>query len=195
MQGLDESGERDENILVPSHPEGGQMIQTWDRKEDPHGKQQLGHGVATKKEHWKIARRRATFLHKPRNGAYDTVTYYHVAEGLMRVRNGEVFRTRNFITDILSEIPMSWDAATVGRVINDISESLQDAYGFKIVAANRRFDGTWFDVTPDIQGRVALERLVEDLAKLVEAELAEEEHGKFAKRMASPLLKCPSVSL
>ena len=134
--------------------------------------------------------------HLPRNGAYDAVTHYHVLDALMRVKPGQTFRSRELIADELRpNVPISWDATTVGRVINDMGQALQDAYDMKIISPNRRFDGLWFDVSGKDVARVAMERLLEDLAILAEAELAEEAKGKFAKRLSSPMERCPSVSL
>lgn len=197
MQGLDEAGERDENMRVENHPEGGNpMSLTTFPKEDPHGEHELTARNMAKRDKLKVASRRLHMHHLPRNGAYDAVTHYHVLDALMRVKPGQTFRSRELIADELRpNVPISWDATTVGRVINDISEALQDAYGFKVISPNRRFDGLWFDVSGHPEARAALQRLLEDLAKLSEEELSKERDGVYAKRLLSPMAKCPSVSL
>jgi hypothetical protein len=160
---------------------------------DRHGQKTLGGTQVPKREILRLGHRSAKMHHRPRNGAYDAVTHYHVLDGLMRVVPGQTFRTRELIGDLTEEI--SWDAATVGRVINDIAETLFDAYDFKVIAQNRRFDGMWFDVSGHPEARAAMKRLLEDLASLSEAQLEEEAKGKFAKRISSPMEHCPSVML
>ena len=171
------------------------MLKTFDRT-DPHGTRKFTPVAMPRRERERLTRRRLHMFHKQKNGAYDSVTYYHVLEMLMHIEPGEVFRTKEFIKVLGGEVTgILWDAVTVGRIISDIAEALNEAYGFTIIGSNRRYDGMWFDVTAIDKGRIGMERLLEDLAKVAEAELKDEDRGVFIKRYQSPLEKCPSVIL
>lgn len=181
--------------IVQSTYRGPPMLQTFTAS-DPHGRKTNGGTETPKRTRQRIVHRRLNLHHKVRNGAYDTLTYYHVLETVMRVVPGQVFRTRDLVNLLKQEVSrMSWDTATVGRVLSDISEALNEVYGFKVIATHRRFDGMWFDTSSAPAGRAAMERLLEDLAVLAETVLNQEDEGIFAKRLHSPLENCPSLKV
>lgn len=186
MQGLDE----DDTIGAPR--KGASVLNTFPAQ-DRHGQKTLGGTQVSRREALRLVSRSNQLHHRPRNGAYDAVSHYHVLDALMRVTPGQSFRTRDLLGQLTNKI--SWDAATVGRIINDIAESLADAYGFTVIGQNRRFDGMWFDMSGHPEARVALRRLLEDLALIAETELEDEAKGIFAKRLRSPMERCPSVRL
>lgn len=144
----------------------------------------------------KIQGARKRLFHQTRNGVNDPVTFFHVLDTLMDTRPGQVWRTNHFMKYLRERVPsISWDPVTVGRVLNDMAESLSDAYGFKAIGTTRRFDGIWYDVSSEPEARAALERLLEDLLILSEQELEQEHAGKVLSRQSSPMGSCPSLAL
>ena len=136
----------------------------------------------------------ATLYHRAKNGVYDPITYYHVADTLARLDAGQEFRTHELMRHLRHVKPqIVWDATSLGRIVTDIAESLHEAYGFTPIGYTKRWNGMTYDVLDHPQARQAIVRLVDDLARLGEETVAEELAGHYAKRVRSPLERCPSV--
>lgn len=142
----------------------------------------------------KVATYDRLFIHRPKNGVYDPITYYHVLDILMRVTPGVEFRTAEFVKQLkMSKPQLSWDTTSVGRILTDIAESTFEAHGFTILHATRRWDGTTFDISGHPIARKALFNLMEDIVRLCQDTIEKELEGVVEKRLNSPLLQCPSV--
>lgn len=120
---------------------------------------------------------------KKKNGITDPFTYYHLVDAILEVAPGNIFTAKEF-TGILDERPIAFDPITVGRVLNDIAESLRDAYGRDVLHIARQTDGRRYWTDAQIENRVALERLLDDLGRLCRS---------FVPSTTSPLCRCPSV--
>lgn len=134
-------------------------------------------------------------IHRPKNGIYDPITYYHVVDYLANVRRDVAFRSSHLVAALRIHKPQFvWDATTVGRIMNDLAETLNEVYDpVQVIRVQQTFDGRIYVVSAHTIAHVALVRLVKDLRdnarKVVAAELA----GTAVKRVQSPLNNCPSV--
>lgn len=162
---------------------------------DLHGRSHTPALISQRQER-RIKGARKNLFHRSRNGVLDPITFYHVLDTLLDVLPGQVFRTPHLIEELNKRVPMiSWDSVTVGRVINDLAESVNEAAGGKAIAVSRHYDGLWYDISPDPELRTLMEKLLEDLLLLSEKELQEEARGIVQKRIQSPMEFCPSVKL
>jgi hypothetical protein len=134
--------------------------------------------------------------HRARNGIYDPVTHYHLLDVLMQMKPGQIFRTTHLLPNLrLMKPEIIWDPVTVGRIITDMADALFDANGWKAIGATRRHDGMWFDVSSNSEARAVMWNLLEDLNRVAAEEIEAESRGEFAKRLASPMERCPSVAI
>jgi hypothetical protein len=142
----------------------------------------------------RVAHGRKEFFHRTKNGVYDPLTYFHVLDALLELVPGKMFRTADFVAFLeATRDQMVWDTTTVGRVVNDIAETLQEANGRAAIESARRWNGMIYSVTEEAEGRSAMVHLLDDLYKLAEDLIASEATGKAPKRINSPLLLCGSV--
>lgn len=143
-----------------------------------------------------VKRERRRYVHRTKNGVYDPMTFYHIIDALLEQAPDEMFRTLELI-EYLNESrqQLSWDATTVGRVINDMAESLNEKNATHPIAAIRRWNGTHYSVSARLEDRIAMENLMEDLAVLCEEEIEAELRGEFPKRITSPLSRCASLAV
>lgn len=143
--------------------------------------------------------RRATTLnanlyHRAKNGVYDPITYYHVADALARLDAGQEFRTQELMRHLRAVKPqIVWDATSLGRIVTDIAETLHETYGFTPIGYTKRWNGMTYDIIAHPKARQALVRLVDDLARLGEKTVENELAGNYEKRIRSPLERCASV--
>jgi len=136
------------------------------------------------------------FLHRTKNGIYDPITFYHLLDALMRLEPNSEFRTADLVIHLqTAKRQLVWDSVTVGRVLNDIAESLHDAYGAVPISAVRRWNGMYYVVHGGLEFKVMQLRLLDDLYRLCEEMLANELAGLTIKRTVSPLVRCPSVAV
>lgn len=144
----------------------------------------------------KIAQQNTQFIHRAKNGVYDPITFYHVVDTLLRLESGQEFRTSELLSHLTVTKPqIAWDATVVGRVMTDIAESLEEAYGWTPIGYVKRWNGMTYDVLSGAEPRMALYRLLEDLTLLCEETVEQESRGIFEKRLNSPLNRCPSVAI
>ncbi len=138
-------------------------------------------------------RARKHLQHVQKNGIYDPITFYHVIDGLLQVKAWQPFRA-NELVRILQQrnSALVWDSITVGRILADIHESLE-AKQPGAMRPNRRWNGMTWEVSDHTVHRQALVDLMEDLYDLAMQQVEEERRGNFAKRLDSPMLRCPSV--
>lgn len=150
--------------------------------------------VASDRRLRKMAHGRVNYFHKTKNGCYDPITYYHVVAALMEIVPGSDFWTRDFVLLLQTTRPLLvWDVNTVGRILADIRDNLNETYSPKPIDSAPRWNGMMYRTGSSLQSRVALVRLLEDLTPVVEAFMRAEERGEPPKRLNSPLLECPSV--
>ena len=137
---------------------------------------------------------RLNHIHLTKNGVYDPLSYYHVVDALLDVGAGLSFSSRELI-DFMGarRVGLVWDPVTVGRIVNDVIETLNEVNGDCLFTAVRRWNGMRYTQVEGRESRVALNNLLADLDRLCEAELASERAGDFPKRINSPLSACASV--
>ena len=134
------------------------------------------------------------FMHRTKNGIYDPLTYYHLTDLLLKIPEGEVFRTNELLYLLDAHYPqLVWDAVTVGRVLTDIAVNLHEAYKATPISAVRRWNGMAYAVHDHPEFRAMLHALLTDLYKMSEEHILLEIDGQAPKRMNSPLQKCPSM--
>lgn len=153
---------------------------------DTHGRRSIPgmSELITDKRAKQIVRNR-TLAPKMKNGLTDPFTYYHVLDAIVEIPPGNLFKSHELVA-MLGERPLYFDRITVGRVLGDISESLRDSYGFEPIQSIRHWDGRRYWTTSDLEHRVAMERLLEDLEILCR---------KHEPSTNSPLYRCPSVAV
>ena len=164
--------------------------------ENPYGKLTLSgmKTLASERRLRRIAHGRKEFYHRTKNGVYDPLTYFHVLDGLLEIIPGTLFKTDVFVNFLRDTRPqLVWDVVTVGRVINDMAESLQEVNGRAAITSTRRWDGYHYAISEMPEDRTALIHLLDDLYKLCESLLEAEAEGRPPKRLNSPLQNCASV--
>lgn len=137
----------------------------------------------------------AALRHPVRNGVYDPVTFYHVVEVLLSLAPAQPFTSTQLVRWLNDERDfMSWDATSVGRILNDIHDNLVDTLGSEdAFVAYRDWSNSYYETTNNPKGRAALLRLADDLARLSEAIVVQEKNGEIPKRLRSPMSDCPSI--
>lgn len=136
----------------------------------------------------------AKLYHRAKNGVYDPITYYHVLDALARLDSGQFFRTAELLNHLRVVKPqIVWDATSLGRIITDMAEALHEAHGFTPIGYTKRWNGMTYDIIDHPKARSAILMLLDDLSILAEQTVAEELQGNYAKRLRSPLERCPSV--
>lgn len=137
------------------------------------------------------------FYHRAKNGVYDPLSYYHVVDALLKLAPDEEFRTSNVVAFLADKKPqMIWDRTTVGRILADICETLNDLDGGNQtpIIANKRWNGMNYEVSRHPGRRLSLHRLLDDLWAMSKEVIDEEGRGQFRKRTESPLLTAPSTA-
>lgn len=155
-------------------------------KNDPHGKRSIpgmAEVMTTRKE--KEIKAGLALAPKSPNGLNDPFSYYHVVDILLNLKPGDLTKVSE-ISDLLAARPIRWDNVTVGRIINDVAESLRITNGREPIQSRRYWDGTRYWTSSDIEDRVAMENLLSDLYVLCV-------NGGQSDG-ASPVYRCPSVS-
>lgn len=139
--------------------------------------------------------RRKELVHRPKNGIYDPITFFHVLDCLLEMKPGTLFTTREFVDGELRghSQALAWDTVTVGRVIADMAESLHEANGTHPIEAVRRWNGMLYGVSKELEDRIAMENLLDDLATLSEEVTRLESESLPVTRGHSPMNDCPSV--
>lgn len=144
----------------------------------------------------KLRSNRRSLVPRPANGIHDPITFYHVLDALLGLIPGETFRAVDFVEYLrTSRTSMIWDPTTVGRVINDIAESLELANASRPIEVFRRWDGANYMMSDRLEDRIAMENLLDDLEILSRETLQGAAEGRRQKRLESPMRTCPSVTL
>lgn len=144
----------------------------------------------------RLRSQRRKIRHIVSNGIHDPITHFHILDALLQTLPGQFFRTRDVVEYLEKRVPeMSWDPRTVGRVIYDMSESMEMKFGWKVIGATRRWDGSWFDITSHPEGRAAMESLLEDLGIMSERLIEQERNREAPVRLNSPLNDCPTLRI
>lgn len=125
---------------------------------------------------------------KAKNGITDPFSYLHILDAVLSIHATELFTAKQ-VCSLLSEWnrPIEFDPVTVGRILKDIAESLDQANKRKGIFSNRWWDGTRYWTSNEIEDRVAMENLLDDLALLCESD--------EPSNSESPLYRCPSVTV
>jgi len=150
---------------------------------DTHGRNTIPGGVAivTAKRVKEIKENRLRYP-KPKNKYSDPYTYWHILDVVLSIRSGDIWKTGE-VTKLLADRPITFDNITVGRVIRDISESLEMANGRRPISWNRWWDGARYWVSDEPEDRAAMEHLLDDLAILMDKDTDQ----------YSPLRRCASL--
>lgn len=135
-----------------------------------------------------------TLVYPSKNGVYDPLTFYHVLDVLLQLDTGETFRTGDLVKILREAKPQFlWDQTTVGRVLNDIADTVNEVHGGVILGVVRRWDGMNYYLPAEPVSRAALLDLLEDLAILSERWVEHAHTRAPEKRLNSPMNYCPSV--
>lgn len=131
-----------------------------------------------------------------RNGTGDPLTYFLVLGALVNVNPSVEVRAKNLAEYLQLHFPqIAWDAVTVGRVLSDLCDNLEDVNGRKnaFLEVKRSSEGNYYYLhrTPDAS-KTAL-ALLADLYRLCEIEMAVRKQGKKTDYPEGPLMECPSV--
>lgn len=164
--------------------------------DNPYGKRTIPgmKALASDRRLRKIASGRVHYFHRAKNGVYDPMTFFYVVNALLEVVPGTVWKTAAFVAHLQWTCDqLTWDAVTVGRVLADIAESVNEKSGFKVLTPTRRWDGMYYDVNSNLETRAVLIRLLDDLIVLCDELREQESRGRAPVRLNTPLLKCPSL--
>jgi hypothetical protein len=143
----------------------------------------------------RLAHGRKEFFHRAKNGIGDPITFFHIVDALI-MDKGEPFHTRDLVVRLVSDSPqLGWDSTTVGRILNDIIESVSEANARTYISTVRHWDGTLYAVEQTPEARAVLFNLLDDLAVLCEELMEQERQGIQPSRLNSPLGRCPSVTV
>lgn len=168
---------------------------------DPYGRLEIAgmRSALPERIQRKMAHGKIAFLHRTPNGIHDPFTHYHIVDALLRVKPDVLWKTNEFVEFLRQGYPqLSWDVTTVGRVVSDIAESLDQARPATIhrpVNVSRRWNGNHFSTSPTLESRIMLLRLMDDLYVLCEETLRLEYAGVRKGRLNTPMMDCPSVTL
>lgn len=166
------------------------------RTDNLHGRRTIPGAMAMvpTRRHREITHARKTFLHRAKNGVYDPITFYHVLDALLDLKPDQMFRAIEFVRFLReTRFQLVWDTTTIGRVLTDMAESLNEVNASSPIDATRRWNGMTYTVSSKPEDRRAMENLLDDLSILCNEELTAELGGEFPKRTQSPLTRCPSL--
>jgi hypothetical protein len=136
---------------------------------DIHGRTTLKEGLALlPAANLKAVKRTRASFRKPKNGYNCQYTYFHVLDALLDVIPGTMVKASDLV-ESLQDRPIEFDATTVGRVIADIAESIEMVNGKPSIMHARYWDGTRYWTTPDLEARMSLENLLQDLIPLCDS--------------------------
>ena len=145
---------------------------------------------------WVSGQRR--YFHRPRNGAHDPMTQFHVLMAIMDLKPDERFTARELTLKLqISNDYFSWDAVTVGRILMDFIGAIELAYGTdtksRPIIATRRWNGNGYYISSIPETREILARLADDLCDACDDVITEEARGRRVSRLSSPLGSLPSL--
>lgn len=143
---------------------------------------------------WSKARNQ--FYHRVKNGIRDPFTFFHLVEELADIRTGHPFTAAELAEHLNRHRPVfTWDPVTVGRILNDLVESWQEAnpgVRFQPLVSIRRWSGREYMTQDFPESRAVLMDLLDDLVILGDKTGASRQQGPA---LDSPLTRCPSVTL
>lgn len=135
-----------------------------------------------------LEKRRKSVIHRPKNGIHDPITFYQLLDAILNIKIGQQFTSKQ-LADWLNEHrpQITWDAVTVGRVLNDICDSLEEVNGAAQagIVSMRDWSGRYWATTDSTEGRIALLNLLDDLYAVVQE--------AKTQRLESPLNRCASI--
>lgn len=137
-----------------------------------------------------------SWSYKVANGVYDPLTYMFVLDTVAGIDPDIELRAGNLAKHLNVYVEQfSWDPVTVGRVLVDLGEAFEDVLGPKMGLLERGQDyrGAFYNIHLNADTVGLYYRLREDLMRLAEDEMTRKGRGDASKRLASPLLECPSV--
>lgn len=172
--------------LTRAYPHG---VNLWSRNTDPSVRTEV-----TDRDVRQHSADETALVHRPKNGIYDAITFYHMADLITQLTPEVEFRSAELLPLLAADKPqLVWDATTVGRIIADMAESLGEAYEVRPIRCKRQWDGMRYVISSHPLARVAFVRMVKDLRRLAEQVVDEELAGMPPKRTETPLLSCPSL--
>jgi hypothetical protein len=153
--------------------------------------------LITERQLRKITTGKNRLVHRAKNGINDPYTFFHLVEALLGVAPFQPFTAAQLVRYLNAERPsMTWDAVTVGRVLNDIRDNLVEANPneqFQPISMLRDWSGVYYETVDYAPARAVLFRLINDLLAVCAEVQEAEASGEIARRTQSPLLACPSI--
>jgi hypothetical protein len=154
---------------------------------------------------WLTARRQRrithglmAYRHRVKNGFQDPFSFWHVVHALLNIRPDEEFGAKQLADFLNKNYPaFIWDAVTVGRILNDIIESVEMVNGMALdmqpLIYRRTSYGNFYQTTNQTPANAVLRNLLDDLELLCDKLVTQEQQGITPLRLGSPLMACPSV--
>jgi len=130
------------------------------------------------------------------NGQQDPLTYMLVLDLLMNMDpSGELRASEAVKWLTLHRNSFTWDAVTVGKVISDLCDEIEDVVGKGngLIERGRDWKGTFYVFHRSFRSTPLVWALRDDLWRLAEHEVSERRAGRKTDFMGSPLQECPSV--
>lgn len=144
---------------------------------------------------WSKARHR--LYHRPKNGAHDPISFFHLTEELLHIHPGTPFTAAN-LAEYLNKVrtQLLWDPVVVGRILNDLIESWNEANPVpeaQPLAQSRHWSGRRYTTAAHPEARAVLAATIDDLARRGEAYRDTIDAGLIVKRLTSPLVGLASL--
>ena len=143
-----------------------------------------------------LEQRQKKIAHRAKNGINDPISFYQLLDAVLNIPVGEEFSAKSLAEHLNVVRPrLVWDPVTVGRILNDITESLAEINGpaHAGIFTSRDWSGRYYQTVNDTEGWIAMMNLLDDLYPLAEQAMEDEASGHYPKRLESPLGKCASL--
>jgi len=151
--------------------------------------------TATRMRKWKEARER--FSYRTSNRLNDPLTYFLIVRWLLQIQPWEPFNSKSLAHALNQyETAFSWDAVTVGRILNDLIESAEmanEGEEFQPIRVTRRSTGHRYETSHHPAARAVLANLLDDLVMLGNRAVEDDRAGIEWNRQNSILARCPSL--
>ncbi len=157
---------------------------------DVHGQRSIT-GMATfyTRERLQRIRRAKKLTARPRNRLTDLLSYLHVLDELLGINHGiDFFTASDLVEQLDANKPMiQWDTVTVGKIVNDIAESIELQTGERLLDNTRKNGRSEYLMHMGNPLRIAMAILLDDLLALHEA-------GFEVPSGGDPLKYCKSLN-
>jgi hypothetical protein len=130
------------------------------------------------------------------NGQQDPLTYMFVLDLLMNMDPSIELRASEAVKWLsVHRNAFTWDAVTVGKVISDLCDNIEEVAGKGngLLERGRDWRGVFYVFHRSFRCVPVCWALRDDLQRLAEHEVSERRAGRKTDFMGSPLVECPSV--